>query len=269
MFKYSWCWILLSAHVFFLLTGCSSTKKDGLPPDFYTFRADKIPDPIPKNEPKSRYGNPPSYVALGKRYYVLPSAAGYKEKGIASWYGTKFHQARTSSGEPYDMYQLTAAHKTLPIPTYARVTNLQNGKTTIVRINDRGPFAPNRIIDLSFAAAKKIGVTGRGTAYVEVEAFDKKHPEVISPVVPPAYYQAHKPQLYLQIGAFSLRSSAETLSQQIQPLTAKRLHIVNNSQGQKILYKVQIGPLSNVEEADALTDLLEKKGLGSAFAVVR
>ena len=122
-----------------------------------------VKDAVPRPEPYSRYGNPPSYVVLGKRYHTLGSSDNYRERGIASWYGTKFHGHRTSSGESYDMYKMSAAHKSLPLPTYARVTNLGNGKSVIVKINDRGPFHENRLIDLSYAAASRLDILGKGT----------------------------------------------------------------------------------------------------------
>lgn len=127
-----------------------------------------IPDAVPRAEPRSRYGNPSSYVVFGRRYFLLATAQGYVERGTASWYGPGFHAARTSSGEPYDMYGMTAAHKTLPIPAYARVTNLRNGRSVVVRINDRGPFVGDRLIDLSYTAAWKLDMLRTGTAPVEV-----------------------------------------------------------------------------------------------------
>ncbi|MFO1457461.1 MAG: septal ring lytic transglycosylase RlpA family protein, partial [Steroidobacteraceae bacterium] len=133
------------------------------PPDLAS-----IPDAVPRVEPRSRYGNPASYVVFGQRYVLRPSAEGYVERGTASWYGPGFHAARTSSGEPYDMYAMTAAHKTLPIPVFARVTNLRNGRSVVVRINDRGPFVADRLIDLSYTAAWKLDMLRNGTAPVEV-----------------------------------------------------------------------------------------------------
>ncbi len=135
-----------------------------------------LPEPVPHAEPVSRYGNRSPYVVLGKTYTVLPSAAGYAERGVASWYGTKFDGRATSNFEPYDMYQFTAAHRTLPLPSYARVTNLENGRSVIVRINDRGPFHEGRLIDLSYAAAVKLGVNVHGTANVEVRGIDPGKP---------------------------------------------------------------------------------------------
>jgi len=137
----------------------------------------KLKEPTPRNEPRSPYGNKSPYSVLGKSYTVLPNASGYDERGIASFYGSKFHGYKTSNFEDYDMYQFTAAHKTLPLPSYARVTNLENGKSVVVRVNDRGPFHENRIIDLSYAAAVKIGVWPKGTGLVEVRAIDPDHPD--------------------------------------------------------------------------------------------
>ena len=133
-------------------------------------------------EPRARYGNPPFYDVFGKRYYVLSSSVGYWERGVASWYGPGFHKERTSTGEPYDMYGMTAAHKTLPLPAYVRVTNLQNGRSIVVRVNDRGPFVGNRIIDLSYTAAAKLDMLRNGTAMVEVRAIDPSVPP-LPPVV--------------------------------------------------------------------------------------
>jgi rare lipoprotein A len=125
----------------------------GPPPD-----VSKIPEPVPKVEPRSQYGNKSPYTVLGETYSVLPEANGYVERGIASWYGNKFHGFTTSTFEKYDMYAYSAASKTLPLPSYARVTNLENGRSVIVRVNDRGPFVQNRVVDLSYVAAVKIGV---------------------------------------------------------------------------------------------------------------
>lgn len=131
-----------------------------------------IPNATPKLEPLSRYGNMPVYEVWGSRYKVMPHSKGYKAQGTASWYGKKFHGQRTSSGEKYDMYGMTAAHRSLPLPTYAKVKNLKNGKEVIVKINDRGPFVHDRLIDLSYAAAKKLGIHSTGTGKVQITAID-------------------------------------------------------------------------------------------------
>lgn len=128
--------------------------------------------PMPGEEPRSKYGNPPSYEVNGETYHVLPTARGYQERGRASWYGEDFHGKRTSSGEPYNMHAMTAAHRTLPLPTYVRVANVENGREIIVRVNDRGPFVEDRVIDLSYAAATELGLIRNGTGEVEVTAID-------------------------------------------------------------------------------------------------
>jgi rare lipoprotein A len=134
--------------------------------------ADSVSDAVPRAEPRSRYGNPAFYDVMGKRYFVLSTSVDYVERGVASWYGPGFHKVRTSTGEPYDMYGMTAAHKTLPLPAYVRVTNLQNGRSIVVRVNDRGPFVGNRIIDLSYTAAAKLDMLRNGTAMVEVRSLE-------------------------------------------------------------------------------------------------
>ena len=133
---------------------------------------DEIPDAIPQQELKSRSGNPETYVIDGVTYRVMETSAGYREEGLASWYGGYFHGRQTSSGDVYDMYLMTAAHKSLPLPTYVRVTNLGNGRSVVLRVNDRGPFVEDRIIDLSYTAAAKLGMVDSGTARVEVVALD-------------------------------------------------------------------------------------------------
>lgn len=135
---------------------------------------DDIANAVPGEEPRSAYGNPDSYVVNGKRYYTLRTAEGFAERGIASWYGNPFHGRRTSSGEVYDMYRMTAAHKQLPLPTYVQIRNLDNGRTATVKVNDRGPFKDNRVIDLSYAAALKLGVVAKGTAFVEIRAVNAR-----------------------------------------------------------------------------------------------
>ncbi len=153
-----------------------------------------LPEPVPHAEPLSHYGNRTPYSVLGKTYAVLPSASGYRERGVASWYGTKFDGRATSNFEPYDMYQFTAAHRTLPLPSYARVTNLDNGRSVIVRVNDRGPFHEGRLIDLSYAAAVKLGVNVHGTANVEVRGIDPDEPLSLAPVARAATAHAAAPK---------------------------------------------------------------------------
>jgi len=154
-----------------VLSGCSTMKRHDGAPDYYVDET-KIPNAVPKVEPLAKNGNMPSYVVFGKRYYTMKSSKNYEAVGTASWYGTLFHSRSTSSGEPYDMLGMTAAHKTLPLPTYVEVTNLSNHRTIIVKVNDRGPFESNRIIDLSYVAAKKLGMLPHGTASVKIKAID-------------------------------------------------------------------------------------------------
>jgi len=166
-----------------LLSGCASTGGDAAPSGSFdvaevegTAEVIDTKDAVPKVESKSKYGNPKSYVVHGKRYYTKTNADGHVEKGLASWYGKKFHGRKTSSGERYNMYAMTAAHKSLPLPSYVKVTNVKNGRSAVVKVNDRGPFHGKRVIDLSYAAARKIGVIKHGTAMVEVRAIDPRKP---------------------------------------------------------------------------------------------
>jgi rare lipoprotein A len=181
--------ISLAAVMVLSLGGCFSAPRESAPPPHAGVPPhaaspaptspplpQTVPDAIPRFEPRSIYGNPPFYEVFGKRYYVMASSVDYVERGVASWYGPGFHQIRTSMGEPYDMYGMTAAHKTLPLPAYVRVTNLENGRSIVVRVNDRGPFVGNRIIDLSYTAAAKLDMLRNGTAMVEVRALQPVDP---------------------------------------------------------------------------------------------
>ena len=161
-----------------LLAGCGAlpnrdgvhSRNDG--PPSHNINITAIPDAVPRIEANSRYGNPASYVVNGKRYHVMASNKAFQQRGLASWYGTKFHGRKTSSGEPYDMFAMTAAHKTLPLPTWLEVINHDNQKRVVVKVNDRGPFVSGRIIDLSYAAATKLGVVATGTANVTIRSID-------------------------------------------------------------------------------------------------
>ena len=267
----------------------------------------KIPEPVPKAEPRSRYGNKDSYEVLGKRYRVLPDARGYVERGIASWYGNKFHGFMTSSFETYDMYAFSAAHKTLPLPSYARVTNLDNGKSVVVRVNDRGPFHDDRIIDLSYAAAVKIGVWPKGTARVEVRAIDPAHPDewppsrtaeapplrpvdrrarpsgvdrapttssvasvassrpaaVASDSQPSALASASAPRIYLQLAAFGDRANAERALAAAKRAGLDQAGIESIAVAGRTVHRLRVGPLADVEAADALSARIERLGLGA------
>lgn len=257
--------LVLAIALSTLLASCSTPiKKDG-PPRF-TVDVSKIPDAKPKYEAKSKYGNPKSYMALGKRYYVLPSAKHYDERGIASWYGRKFHRSLTSTREPYNMLAMTAASPILPIPCYVRVTNLENGKAVTVRVNDRGPFAANRIIDLSYAAAKKLGYANKGTALVEVKAINLQNPDMT-----PSTVLAKNPRLYLQVGAFAYENNASNLKEKLSHFITNRPIRISESEPQHnaARYRVQIGPLNDVEDSDRVYGILQEHGLKTAITVIR
>lgn len=189
--------------------GVADTTPDYVPD------VDRIPEPEVVDEPRSRYGNRSPYQVLGKSYHVRDTAHGYVERGLASYYGQKFHGRRTSNLEVYDMYAFSAAHKTLPLPSFARVTNLDNGKSVVVRVNDRGPFHAGRVIDLSYAAAVKLGITRRGTGNVEVRALKPGDPDVpvlarAQPPAPPA------------VGATNAGSGLDTLVAAVSPIATAR-----------------------------------------------
>lgn len=211
---------------------------------------------IPRDEPLSRYGNPATYKVNGHRYNIMRTAYGYKERGLASWYATKFHSRRTSSGEHYDMYALTAAHKTLPLPTYVRVKNLDNGRVAILKVNDRGPFHPGRIIDLSYGSAVKLGVFPKGTARVEVEALNLKKAGKVS--------QAHVSSYFLQVGAFSSLKLAEISKRNIAKITRSPVLIVH----ERRQYLVRVGPIANRKTIDNLKKLLASKGITGTFSLL-
>ncbi len=223
----------------------------------------RIPDAVPKNEPRSQYGNPSSYVVFGKHYHVMKSSKGFIERGVASWYGTKFHGKRTSSGETYDMFAMTAAHKRLPLPTYVRVTNLQNGRHVIVRVNDRGPFHENRIIDLSYTAALKLDIVKRGTALVEVRALEAGQPtSVKSDFGVETSTAAGVDSFYIQIGAFSWRANAEKLKRKLElPFGQRIIKISPVTIMGDTLYRVKIGPLSDIALADSIIAKLIDHGV--------
>jgi rare lipoprotein A len=219
-----------------------------------------LPEPVPRVEPRSRYGNKSTYSVRGVTYHVLKSARGYDERGIASWYGNKFHGYMTSSFEKYDMYKFTAAHKTLPLPSYARVTNLANGKSVIVRVNDRGPFVANRLIDLSYAAAVRIGIWPKGTGLVEVRAIDPAHPQELPP--PPAVPVggAH-PGIWLQVGAFADAANAARVAQRLERARLAPVQVTDAVSGGRHVRRVRLGPLRDVDEADRVSAEVVRLGL--------
>ena len=234
-----------------LLSGCfgatrnNDARNDGFP-DVVPADLAAVPDAVPVALPKSRYGNPKDYEVLGERYFVLNSAAGYKERGRASWYGTKFHGKRTSSGEPYDMFAMTAAHKTLPLPTYVRVTHLGNGKSVVVKVNDRGPFHVGRIIDLSYTAAARLDILGHGSALVEVEA--------LAPGAPLATAAA---PAFLEVGATNDPIQAVALREEVTQLGIASVEIRSEEHGDEMWHRVLVGPFKDSASLEAVRQRLE------------
>ncbi|WP_458070076.1 septal ring lytic transglycosylase RlpA family protein [Rhodanobacter sp. BL-MT-08] len=229
---------------------------NGPPPDI-----SNLVEPVPKVEPRALYGNKSPYSVLGRTYTVLPSARGYVERGIASFYGSKFHGYKTSSLENYDMYSFTAASKTLPLPSYARVTNLANGKSVIVRVNDRGPFHEDRVIDLSYVAAVKIGVWPKGTGLVEVRGIDPGEPLHDLPPPPPAAPPGKLPGIYLQVGAFSDPANAEQVAQRLRAANFAPVQVMDAEIGGHTVHRVRLGPLPDVDSSDQVSDRIANMGL--------
>jgi len=277
----------LSVLLLLLLAGCSgqprvdgvggvsATEHDGPPAVHVDF--DRIPDAVPRVESRSATVNPASYEVWGSRYRVMQDPSGYRERGVASWYGTKFQGRSTATGERYDLFQMTAAHKSLPIPCYARVTNLQNGRSIVVKVNDRGPFHSDRIIDLSYVAAGKLGFADNGTGLVEVEYIDPA-----APVSPPATRLAALPPgapgpalrrdggvnpLYLQVGAFSSPENADRLRGQLARAIASDIRVRPDGDAAPPLFRVQVGPLQGQEEIRAIAVRLAELGFPSPKVV--
>ncbi|MBA4284437.1 MAG: septal ring lytic transglycosylase RlpA family protein [Xanthomonadaceae bacterium] len=256
---------------------------DEIPPNLSA-----IPDAVPEPVERSKYGNPESYEVFGKRYEVLADARGFKERGHASWYGKKFHGRRTSSGEKYDMFAMSAAHKTLPIPTFARVTNLSNGKSVVVRVNDRGPFHDGRIVDLSYTAASKLDLIAHGSAEVELEVVDARGntlapppgvvaatpptpepapapapavavaaavPSVSIPATGATTPPAGRPPRFLQAGVFNDTNNALTFRDYLRLNGVKPIIVKSTLRGGKWVYRVLIGPF---DDPAALKSMREK-----------
>ncbi|HZZ93508.1 MAG TPA: septal ring lytic transglycosylase RlpA family protein [Usitatibacter sp.] len=298
--------IFLLAFTLTFLAACGTTGKktassqptpgkyyqDDGPPDAVPDGLDQVPDAVPRKEPFHKFANRP-YAVFGETYVPVVDEEPYKQRGLASWYGRKFHGQKTSSGETYDMFAMTAAHKTLPIPSYARVTNLANGKSVVVRINDRGPFHKGRIIDLSYAAAKRIGIVGRGSAMVEVErvfepedaarhaattapapqaAPGKAVPDnaaYASPPVPTAIVTpvvAEEPAgLWIQLGAFASAEGAQSFRDHVTRSLPWLYEPVQVSYRDG-LHRVRLGPYRTKDEATAIADKVERS-LGITPAV--
>lgn len=237
-----------------------------------------VPDAVPRVEPRSQAGNRSSYTVWGKNYRVLSDARGYSKTGTASWYGKKFHGYATSSGEIYDMYRMSAAHRSLPLPTFARVTREGTDKSVIVRVNDRGPFHSERVIDLSYAAASRLGITDDGTGRVRVEAIDPKQwlaqqgkaaPEAASNEAT-AKKASSQPTpaasgsgAYWQVAALESRPGAQKLKRRLEGELGEDVRIAPGDG----IYRVQVGPVTAGNDESALRDALRRAGFPRAFIV--
>jgi rare lipoprotein A len=262
--------LILSLALAAALAGCIATppaREVPPPPEPEHEHARISPGPPPAapalSMPPATPGNPPFYDVMGERYHVLPDGRGYSEQGVASWYGREFHGRRTSNGEIYDMYAMTAAHKTLPLPTTARVTSLATGKSIVVRINDRGPFKKGRLIDLSYGAARELGFVSAGTALVEVEVLGDpagEGPRIGAAAAPGA--------MYVQVGAFSQRENAEELRNRLKQQGFANAVIRYDALARPGLYRVRIGPVASAAEYDAVAARVERLKLGEPRLVV-
>jgi rare lipoprotein A len=224
--------------------------------------------------PRSDRGNPPFYDVLGKRYHVLPTSAGYVARGVASWYGRDFHGLATSSGETYDMHAMTAAHTTLPLPTWVEVTNLVNGKRIVVKVNDRGPFVDNRLIDLSYAAATALDMVGTGTTRVEVravapppDAFRAAARGIVAASGPQSQAAGSVERMFVQVGAFAQQENAERLVARLRASGFTNPTLVTQPNDGRRLHRVWLGPVRDSVEYDALDARLRSIGVSGARLV--
>jgi rare lipoprotein A len=265
------------------LVSCSGSKTKSDGPG--SGRIPDLPgDAVPRPEPRSKYGNGrdlgngPQYEVLNKTYTVMPSSAGYQERGVASWYGKKFHGNLTSNREVYDMYEMTAAHKTLPLPTYVRVRNLRNNKSIVVRVNDRGPFVHNRIIDLSYTAALKLDMIRDGTSLVEVTAisFDEPagaggdRPTRVSTPAPRAETPAQvatTTRIFVQVGAFGDRQNAARRLALLSQSGIGNAVVHEDTSSSPTLYRVRIGPVADVIQYDLLVEELAGLGVNDPYLI--
>ena len=253
------CAAAATALLLTLLAACGAPPKspevsDGAP--VKTIRPGDVADAVPRADPILSQGNKSPYTVNGVTYEIMASSHNYLEEGIASWYGTKFHGRKTSNGEIFDLYRATAAHKTLPIPGYVRVTNLDNGRSVVVRVNDRGPFHADRVIDLSYGAAVKLGYMERGTARVRVEALNIAGVDDRRGVEEGNYR-------YLQLGAFGSESSALRLKAELELQLQQPVFIDRVQSGDRLLYRVRVGPLADASELALVQARLEAGGYGS------
>lgn len=246
-----------------LVTACSGPRPDSryqIAHDAAPVKSigpDDVADAVPRADPILSAGNKSPYRVNGVSYEVLQDARDYSATGTASWYGAKFHGHKTSNGEIFDLYQASAAHKTLPIPCYALVTNLDNGKKVVVRVNDRGPFHSDRLIDLSYGAAVKLGYMEQGTARVRVEVLNIAG-------VDDRRGTTNGDYRYLQLGAFGSEASAQRLQAELQSLLAAPVFVSPVEAGGRMLYRVRVGPVADQQAFAALQQRLQERGYDSA-----
>lgn len=249
-----------------------SMRKDAAPVEDVDVRT--IPNAVPKYEPYSRGGNKSPYKVWGKTYHILDTHEGYKETGYASWYGRKFHGHKTSNGEIYDMYGMTAAHKSLPIPSYVKVTNIENGREVIVRVNDRGPFHSDRIVDLSYAAAKKLGYKDKGTAKVRLEAISvsqrRTYAVPSSPVENNIVTKPLKPtvtggKFFVQVGAFDEKVRADNFLKDVRSRLGMSVSLHKDGFGMFSRHKVFVGPFRDRSEAEKHLETIKRQGFFGSF----
>lgn len=245
-----------------LLAGCSNVARIAsivAPDDDPTRPAREVAaaDAVPKHEPLCKYGNMPSYTVLGKSYQPMRSAVGFTETGIASWYGPNFDGKPTSCMETYDMYKMTAAHKTLPLPSYVEVTNLENNRKIVVRVNDRGPFHEGRIIDLSYSAAWKLDIIKKGTAKVRIKVLTPDDAPPVAQQLP-----------YIQFGLYANKKSADALRFKVEqsiiavrPSVAAPVEVRSTSNGGRTLYQVLVQPHHNEQAIDSIKQQLVEMGI--------
>ncbi len=257
---------LLALTLTFLLHGCGgdTTTRDGPPPRTVSqAEIENIPDPTPQFE-RPNPANQKPYTVFGKTYYPLASNEGFSQTGEASWYGKKFHGRRTANGEIYNMYAMTAAHPRLPLPSYVQVRNLENGRSIIVRVNDRGPFANNRIIDLSYTAARKLDFANQGTARVEIKAITSATAEKTAKPT-----EKDDKQIYLQIAAFYNLTNAQNLYDDLQGNLSHALQIQTKPTDYGTLYQIQVGPLTSMQEAMQLAQKLQQQNINGSQILLR
>jgi rare lipoprotein A len=233
-----------------------------------------IPEVIPEPLNRTGAGNRSPYTVLGKSYEVMPTEVGYNERGVASWYGEKFHGHKTSNGEVFDMFLASAAHKSLPIPSFLRVTNLDNNRSIVVRVNDRGPFHGDRVIDLSYAAAVKLGYADRGTARVQLESiiatgtFGDRVVRAANSGGNETLRVNSTDSKYLQVGAFSDLSAAQEVTSKVEEITSLPVFIWTvNTSSNKILHRVRVGPISDPGQIQRVSASVVAANLGSPYTI--